>query len=265
MPPEPASPDRVIVRQDGRVLSLTLNRPDVLNAIDHAMLTAIRDAIERAGREPSVGAVVVTGAGDRAFAAGADIRELAGRTPVAARDHARHAQSVYAEIETLGKPVIAAVNGFALGGGCELALACTLRLAAETATFGQPEINLGLIPGYGGSQRLPRLVGRGPALELLLTGHPILAAEAWRIGLVNRVVPAEQLLTRAATLAADLAAKPPLALRYLLAAVNGGAGLPLSAGQEFEAALFGLAAATEDMREGTRAFLEKRPPAFTGR
>ncbi len=265
MPSEPATTDRLIARQDGRVLSLTLNRPDVLNAIDHATLTAIRDAMRGAAETRSVGAVVITGAGERAFAAGADIRELSALSSVAAREHARYAQSVYAEIETLGKPVIAAVNGFALGGGCELALACTLRLAADTATFGQPEINLGLIPGYGGSQRLPRLVGRGPALELLLTGHRIPAAEAWRIGLVNRVVPAERLLTDAASLAAELAAKPPLAVRYLLAAVNEGAGLPRSAGQEFEAALFGLAAATEDMREGTRAFLEKRPPAFTGR
>ncbi len=265
MPPAPATTDRVIARQDGRVLWLTLNRPDVLNAIDDAMLTALDAAVRRAGQEPSVGALVITGAGDRSFAAGADIRELASRTPIAAREHARHAQSVYAQIETLGKPVIAAVNGFALGGGCELALACTLRLAAETATFGQPEINLGLIPGYGGSQRLPRLVGRGPALELLLTGQRISAAEAWRIGLVNRVVPAERLVTEAAAFAAELAAKAPIALRYLLAAVHAGAELTLSAGQEFEAGLFGLAAATDDMREGTQAFLDKRPPAFTGR
>jgi enoyl-CoA hydratase len=172
---------------------------------------------------------------------------------------------VYARIETLGKPVIAAVNGFALGGGCELALACTLRLAADTATFGQPEINLGLIPGHGGSQRLPRLIGRGRALELLLTGDRISADEAWRIGLVNRVVPAARLLEEAHALAAALAEKPPIALRYLLAAVTDGAAMSLADAQEYEAALFGLVATTEDMREGTRAFLEKRRPTFTGR
>ena len=256
--------DRVIVRQDGRVLTLTLNRPAVLNALDRATLAALGAAIDAAGRETSVGAVVVTGAGERAFAAGADIRELADQAPAAAEEHARFAHSVFRRLETLGKPVIAAINGVALGGGCELALACTLRLAAETATFGQPEINLGLIPGHGGSQRLPRLVGRGRALEMLLTGQPISAAEAWRIGLVNRVVPLAGLQADAGALARDVAAKPAAALRYLLAAVNDGGDLPLPAAEAYEAALFGLVAATGDMREGTRAFLEKRPPIFTG-
>jgi len=244
---------------------ITINRPAVLNAIDGPTLEAIGAGIDRAGREEGIGAVVLTGAGDRSFAAGADIRELAAQTPVGARAHARRAQSVYARIETLGKPVIAAVNGFALGGGCELALACTLRLAADTATFGQPEINLGLIPGHGGSQRLPRLIGRGRALELLLTGDRISADEAWRIGLVNRVVPAARLLDAAHALAAALAEKPPIAVRYLLAAVTDGAAMSLADAQEYEAALFGLVATTEDMREGTRAFLEKRRPTFTGR
>jgi enoyl-CoA hydratase len=257
--------DRVRVRLDDRVVTLTLNRPEVLNAIDAATLAALGDAVDRAGQDDRIGALVLTGAGDRAFAAGADLRELVAETPLGAQAFARRAQAVFARIETLGKPVLAAINGFALGGGCELAMACTLRLAADSASFAQPEINLGLIPGYGGTQRLPRLVGRGRALELLLTGDRISAEEAWRIGLVNRVVPAERLLDEAQALAATLAAKPPIARRSLLAAVIGGAGLSLAEGQEYEAALFGLVAATEDMREGTRAFLEKRRPTFTGR
>jgi enoyl-CoA hydratase len=259
------SPDRVIVRQDGRVLTVAINRPAVLNAIDASTLDALGDAIDRAGRDEGIGAIVLTGAGDRAFAAGADIRQIAAETPVGARAYARRAQAVFTRIESLGKPVIAAVNGFALGGGCELAMACTLRLAAETAVFGQPEINLGLIAGHGGSQRLPRLVGRGRALELLLTGDHISADEAWRIGLVNRVVPAARLLEEAQALAAALAAKPAIALRFALAAVTDGAAMSLADAQEYEATLFGLVTATDDMREGTRAFLEKRRPAFTGR
>jgi enoyl-CoA hydratase len=262
---EGATSDRVLARQDDRVLTLTLNRPAVLNAIDEAMLAALDAAVDRAGRDDRVGAVVVTGAGSRAFAAGADIAELAADTPEAARERARRAQAVFTRIETLGKAVVAAVNGFALGGGCELALACTLRLAADTAVFGQPEINLGLIPGYGGTERLPRLVGAGRALELLLTGERIPADEAWRIGLVNRVVPAARLLDEAHALAAALAAKPAAAVRAILTAVSEGAGMSPAAGLAHEAALFGLLAATDDRREGTRAFLEKRQPAFTGR
>ncbi len=257
--------DRVIVRRDGRVLAITINRPEVLNALDRATLAAIGRAVDRAGTDAGIRAVVLTGAGDKAFAAGADIRELAASTPAGAHDQARQAQAVYARIEDLGKPVVAAVNGFALGGGCELAMACTLRVAADTASFGQPEINLGLMPGYGGSQRLPRLVGRGRALEMLLTGERISAEEAWRIGLVNRVVPAARLLDEAHALAASLAEKPPLAMRYLLAAVLEGAAMTPAEAERHEAALFGLVAATDDMREGTRAFLDKRPPAFTGR
>ncbi len=259
------APEHLIVDQDGSVLTITINRPKVLNAIDGPTLAEIGQTIDQAGQDGRVRAIVLTGAGDRSFVAGADIRELAAETPVGAREHARRAQAVYARIEQLGKPVIAAVNGFALGGGCELAMACTLRLAADTARFGQPEINLGLIPGNGGSQRLPRLVGRGRALELLLTGDLITAEEAWRIGLVNRVVPARRLLDEARALAAALAAKPPVALRYLLAAVTAGAEMSLADAQDYEATLFGLVAATEDMREGTRAFLEKRSPTFTGR
>jgi enoyl-CoA hydratase len=215
-------------------------------------------------QEPGVRAVIVTGAGDKAFVAGADIGELAAQTPAGGRDQARRAQHVLDLIEHLGKPVIAAINGYALGGGCELAMACTIRLAADTATLGQPEVNLGLIPGYGGTQRLPRLVGAGRALELLLTGDRITAAEALRIGLVNRVVPAAALMGEALALAAMLAAKAPIAVRYILDAVGSGVEMPLPAAQAFEATLFGLVSATEDMREGTRAFLEKRPAAFKG-
>jgi enoyl-CoA hydratase len=183
---------------------------------------------------------------------------------VGGREHARTGQAVLNRIEQLGKSVIAAVNGFALGGGCELAMACTIRLAADTAKFGQPEINLGLIPGYAGSQRLPRLVGRGRALEILLTGDPISAAEAWRIGLVNRVVPAADLAREAQALAQALSAKAPLAVRYILEAVRGGVEMSLADAQDYEATLFGLVSTSKDMREGTRAFLEKRKPVFTG-
>jgi enoyl-CoA hydratase len=208
---------------------------------------------------------VITGAGEKAFVAGADINELAVMTPDGGRDHARRGQRVFDLIEQMGKPVIAAINGFALGGGCELAMACTLRIAAATAKLGQPEVNLGLIPGYAGTQRLARLVGTGRALELLLSGDPITADEAYRIGLVNRVVPAAELMAEARRAAAALAGKAPIAVRYILDAVRTGAAMPLGEAQAFEATLFGLAASSEDMREGTRAFLEKRAPAFRGR
>jgi enoyl-CoA hydratase len=184
---------------------------------------------------------------------------------VGGRDHARHGQAVFDRIERLGKPVIAAVNGFALGGGCELAMACTIRLASDAAKFGQPEVNLGLIPGYAGSQRLPRLVGRGRALELLLLGDIIDAQEAWRIGLVNRVLPAAELLPQAKALAAKLAAKAPIAVRYILDAVASGLDMPFAEAEDHEATLFGLVSTTEDMREGTTAFLEKRKAQFKGR
>jgi enoyl-CoA hydratase len=257
--------DTVLVERDGAVLVITINRPKVLNALDAATLAGLDRAIETARRDEGVRAVVVTGAGDRAFVAGADINELAAQTPVDGREHARRGQALFDRIERLGKPVIAAVNGFALGGGCELAMACTIRLAADTAKFGQPEINLGLIPGYAGSQRLPRLVGRGRALELLLTGAPIAADEAWRIGLVNKVVPAAQLMADSRALAQTLAAKAPVAVRYILEAAAGGLDMAFEDAQDYEATLFGLVATTDDMREGTRAFLDKRKPEFKGR
>ena len=257
--------DNVLLERDGAVLVLTINRPKVLNALNAQTLEALGRAIDTARDDAGVRAVVITGSGDRSFVAGADINELAAQTPVDGREHARRGQALFDRIERLGKPVIAAINGFALGGGCELAMACTIRLASDTAKLGQPEINLGLIPGYAGSQRLPRLVGRGRALELLLAGNPITAEEAWRIGLVNKVVPAADLLNEARALAQALAAKAPVAVRYILEAVAGGLDMSFEDAQDYEATLFGLVATTEDMREGTRAFLEKRKPEFKGR
>jgi enoyl-CoA hydratase len=216
-------------------------------------------------QDEAVRAVIITGAGEKSFVAGADINELAALTPTAGREHARAGQAVFDMIEQLGKPVIAAINGYALGGGCELAMACTVRIAADTARLGQPEINLGIIPGYGGTQRLARLIGTGRALELLLTGEPIGAAEALRLGLVNRVVPAADLMAEAQKLAATIATKAPIAVRYILESVRCGIQLPLGDAQAFEATLFGLVASTDDMREGTRAFLEKRPAEFRGK
>ena len=257
--------ENLLVERDDAVVIITINRPAVLNALNSQTLSELDAAMGAAREDATVRAVVLTGAGEKAFVAGADIKELAVQTPVAGREHARHGQAILDRIEQLGKPVIAAVNGFALGGGCELAMACTIRLAADSAKFGQPEINLGLIPGYAGSQRLPRLVGRGRALELLLTGAQISAEDALRMGLVNRVVPAAQLMDEARSLARTLAAKAPVAARYILEAVAAGLEMPLAEAQDYEATLFGLIATTEDMREGTRAFLEKRKPAFQGR
>jgi len=256
--------DHLLLERDASVLLITINRPKVLNALHGPTLDELSEAFESARVDDDVRVVILTGSGEKSFVAGADINELAQQTPVSGREHARRGQALFDRIERLGKPVIAAVNGFALGGGCELAMACTLRLAADNAKFGQPEINLGLMPGYAGSQRLPRLVGRGRALELLLTGAPIVADEAWRIGLVNRVVPAAELMTEARQLAGMLASKPPIAVRYILDAVAGGLEMSFGDAQTYEATLFGLVSTTEDMREGTRAFLEKRKPLFRG-
>ena len=253
-----------VAREDA-VLIVTVTRPGVLNALDSATLEELDAVCGVARRDPEVRALIVTGAGEKAFVAGADIKELARQSPTGGNEHARRGQRVFDAVADLGKPVIAAINGYALGGGCELALACTLRIAADTARLGQPEINLGLIPGYGGTQRLARLVGSGRALELLLTGEPISAAEALRIGLVNRVVPAAELMIEARRLAGHLASRPPMAVRYILDAVRRGLDLPLADAQAYEASLFGLVASTDDMREGTSAFLEKRRPVFRGR
>lgn len=257
--------EHLIVESDGGVLIVTINRPRVLNALNAATLAELGQVFDAAAVDDIVRAVVLTGAGEKSFVAGADINELAVATPISGREHARRGQQVFDKIERLGKPVIAAVNGFALGGGCELAMSCTMRLAADTARFGQPEINLGIIPGYAGSQRLPRLIGRGRAQELLLTGDMIKADEAYRIGLVNKVYPAASLMDEARKLAHCLAAKAPVAMRYILDAVGRGLDMPLAEAQEYEATLFGLVFSTEDMREGTSAFLEKRTAQFKGR
>jgi enoyl-CoA hydratase len=257
--------DNLLFERDGAVAVVTFNRPKVLNALNAAMLRDLEAALDAIAADAGHRAGVLTGAGDKAFVAGADINELAVLTPVEGREHARRGQRLFDRLEHLGKPTIAAINGFALGGGCELAMACTLRVASETARLGQPEINLGIIPGYGGSQRLPRLVGKGRALEILLTGEMVTAQRAWEIGLVNRVVPAAELPGAARALAALLAAKAPVATRYILEAVHHGLEGPLAEGQVLETALFGAIASTDDTREGTAAFLEKRPPAWKGR
>jgi enoyl-CoA hydratase len=256
--------ENLLLDRDGPVAVITVNRPQVLNALDSSTLDELRSAVLALKGDSGVRAIVLTGAGDKSFVAGADIKELAVLRPAQARAHAQHGQYVFHLIENLGKPVVAAVNGFALGGGCELAMACTLRVAASTARFGQPEINLGILPGYGGTQRLPRLVGRGVALDLLLTGRQITADEALRIGLVNRVVPSFDLLRESKDVAAALAAKAPIASRYIMEAVNRGLDGSFDTGQALEATLFGLVTSTADMREGTTAFLEKRTPAFRG-
>ena len=250
---------------DGAVATLTINRPKVLNALDAATLGELGEAMRALQADASVRVVILTGAGERAFVAGADINELTTLAPDAAKAHAELGQRVFDLIERLGKPVIAAVNGFALGGGCELAMACTVRLAADSARFGQPEVKLGLTPGFAGTQRLPRLVGKGRAMELILGGGVIDAAEAFRIGLVNRVVPAASLMDEARALAQAWAANAPIAMRYSMEAIAHGLETSFAEGSFVEASLFGLAFATEDMREGTRAFLEKRKPAFRGR
>jgi enoyl-CoA hydratase len=257
--------DNLLLERDDAVALVTINRPQVLNALNLATLDELRRVILDLKKDESVRAVILTGSGEKAFVAGADVNELAVQTPIAGREHALSGQHVLDLIENMGKPVIAAINGYALGGGCELALACTLRIAADTARLGQPEVNLGILPGYAGTQRLPRLVGKARAMELILTGAQITASEAERIGLVNRVVPAAALLTEAKKLAGQLAKQAPIAVRYIIDAINHGLEMPFLEGCRFEATLFGLVAGSDDMREGTRSFLEKRKPEFTGR
>jgi enoyl-CoA hydratase len=257
--------DNLLLERDGAIVSITINRPTVLNALNTQTIDELRRAILDLKRDDGVRVVILTGAGEKSFVAGADINELAVQTPTGGREHALTGQHVFDLIENMGKPVIAAINGYALGGGCELAMACTLRIAADTAKLGQPEVGLGLIPGYAGTQRLPRLVGKAKAMEMILTGAPIAADEAQRIGLVNRVVPAASLMMEAKALAAQLAKSAPIAMRYIINAINKGVEMPFAEACQYEATLFGLVASTDDMREGTKAFLDKRKAEFKGR
>lgn len=250
--------------QDG-IATITVNRPEKLNALNTTVIAELGQAIDAAGADPGVHGVILTGAGPKAFIAGADISELASQTPLEGKARSLAGQAVFRRFEALGKPVVAAINGFCLGGGCELAMACHMRLASETARFGQPEVKLGIGPGYGGTVRLPRLVGRGRALELLLTGAMIDAQEAWRIGLVNRVVPADRLLSETETLLQTIHAQGPLAVAAVLEAVDAGQEMQSDQALLLEANHFGLLSATQDMREGMQAFLEKRKAEFRGR
>jgi enoyl-CoA hydratase len=255
----------LLIEDRGAVRLMTLNRPDKLNALNQETIGELHEAFDRAAAEPGVRVIVLTGAGPKAFVAGADISEMNGLTPVQARDFSRHGQRLMVKIEQLGKPVIAMINGFALGGGMELAMACHLRIAAETAKLGQPEVGLGLIPGFGGTQRLLRLAGRGPALELCLLGQPIDAARAAQLNLLTRVVAADQLEAETMKLADALANAAPLALRGVLDAVIVGGEASLETGLEFETQAFAIAFSTEDMKEGTGAFLQRRKAVFSGR
>ncbi|MDB5928258.1 MAG: enoyl-CoA hydratase [Betaproteobacteria bacterium] len=255
----------VLYEKKGAIAYITVNRPKVLNALNTATWGDLRAAFEDARDDAAVRGVILTGAGDKAFIAGADISELAQATPIDAEQSSRFGQEVLDIVENLGKPVIAAVNGFALGGGCETAMACTLRIATENAKFGQPEVKLGLLPGGGGTQRLPRLIGKGPALQLILSGETISAQEAYRLGLVNEIVPAGDLITRAEAILNTIASNAPRAVEFALHAVNKGVETSQSEGLLLEAAYFGLCAATEDKKEGTSAFLQKRAPQFHGR
>ena len=244
---------------------VTLNRPQVLNALDQSTILELTEAFTDARQDDDIRGIILMGAGGRAFAAGADISELAQADPIDTEEQTRRGQQLTLLIETMGKPVIAAVNGLALGGGCELAMACSLRLASPEARFGQPEIKLGLIPGFGGTQRLARLIGKAQATQLILTGEIIAAADAYRLGLINEIVPSDQLLGRAEQILRQIGKNAPLAVRYALQAITEGLNVTVRAGMDLEGALFAVCASTEDMREGTMAFLEKRDPVFNGR
>ncbi|HET7085405.1 MAG TPA: enoyl-CoA hydratase-related protein [Rhizomicrobium sp.] len=257
--------ENVLYERKGDIAYVTLNRPKVMNALNMPTWADLRTAFECARDDASVRGVILSGAGGKAFIAGADINELTRMTAVEAEQSSRFGQEVLDIIENLGKPVVAAINGFALGGGCETAMACTIRIAADAARFGQPEVKLGLLPGGGGTQRLARLVGKGRALQLILSGEMIDAREAWRIGLVNEITPAADLIARAEAILKQISANAPIAVKLSLEAVNQGMETSQSEGLRLEASYFGLCASTEDKKEGTAAFLEKRLPKFSGR
>jgi len=251
-------------KRDG-IAFVTFNRPKVLNALNRQTIEELRDALVDAKKDDAVRVLILTGAGEKAFVAGADIGELAQQTPVRGKEFSLFGQSVFHLLETMGKPSICAINGFALGGGCEMALCCTMRIASKTAKLGQPEVKLGIIPGYGGSQRLARLCGKGVAHELCLTGEMIAAEEALRIGLVNHIYEPAELLPAAEAIAKKIIANAPVAVKFTMEAIERGVEMPLEEGLFLEATLFGLSCATEDMKEGTKAFLEKRKANFNGR
>ena len=257
--------ENVKVEIRDRVLILSVDRPKVLNALNAQTVEEIGRVFSEAREDQNVGAVIITGAGEKAFVAGADINELAQKSPITGKETSERGQMILSGIERFPKPVIAAINGFALGGGCELAMACHMRIAADNAQIGLPEVTLGIIPGYGGTQRMARLVGKAKALELICTGDRIHAVDAERIGLVNRVVPAGQAVSAAEELARKIMSRSPVAVRAAIEAVNSGLDMPFEAGQFLEATLFGLLCASEDMKEGMAAFLDKRPAKFPGR
>ena len=257
--------ENVLYEKKGGIAYVTVNRPAVRNALNSQTVRELKTVFDHAKNDDEIRVVILTGAGDKAFVAGADINELAVQTPAAGKEYALAGQAVFDGIEQLGKPVIAAVNGYALGGGCELAMACTFRIASENAMLGQPEVKLGIVPGYGGTQRLPRLVGKGRGMQILLTGDMIPATEALRIGLVNQVVASAELIATADSIAKKIMANAPLAVKFCIEAVNHGMEMTQQEGEFLEATLFGLCCATEDMREGTRAFLEKRTASFKGK
>ncbi len=257
--------ENLLFEKKNSIAYVTINRPKVLNALNSATMSELRAVFTELKDDRSIRAVILTGSGEKAFVAGADIGELNKNNAVEAKEYTHRGQAVLDLIENLGKPVIACINGFALGGGCEIAMACTMRLASDNAKIGQPEVKLGLIPGYGGSQRLPRLVGKGIAMQLLLTGEMISAQEAHRIGLVNEVLPAGQLIARAEAIAQAIMKNGPLAIQYCMEAVNHGMEMTQQEGLYLEATLFAVCCATEDKNEGTAAFLEKRTAKFAGK
>jgi enoyl-CoA hydratase/carnithine racemase len=257
--------ENILSEKKNSIAYVTVNRPKVLNALNMATMEELRAAFTAIKDDREIRVAILTGSGEKAFIAGADIAELSKHDAVSAKEYTHRGQSVLDLIENLGKPVIACINGFALGGGCEVAMACTMRLASDNAKLGQPEVKLGIIPGYGGTQRLPRLVGKGIAMQLLLAGEMITAQEAHRIGLVNEVTTAAELIPRAEAIAQKIIANAPLAVQYAMEAVNKGMEMTLSEGLYLEAVLFGVACATEDKKEGTTAFLEKRPAQFKGK